>query len=109
MSLGYHGDDREVDRAQHLFRHGAKEHRARHAPTPDLEKDATHIDLLSSRNLLSRMAPRNYDATLDALHPDSLQVKVSNPLNKIDVPNRPGKAAGKLNRRFQRGLLPRPR
>ena len=45
MSLGSHGYDREVDRAQHLFCHGTEQHLAKPAPAPGTEKDAIRLKL----------------------------------------------------------------
>src|SRR5215472_132844 len=48
MSLGSHGDDREVYRAQHLLRHGTKEQVANFAPAPGPKKNAIDIELSHS-------------------------------------------------------------
>ena len=56
MSLGSHGYDREVNRAQHLFCHRADEQLAYLAPAPCTEQHAIHLKLADSgRNLLSWM------------------------------------------------------
>ena len=57
MSLGSHGDDREVDRAQHLFCHGADEQPAKLAPAPSSEQHAVRMKLANRGcNLLCGMA-----------------------------------------------------
>jgi hypothetical protein len=48
MSLGSHGYDREVDRAQHLFCHGTEEQLAELAPAPGTEKEAISLELANS-------------------------------------------------------------
>ena len=54
MSLGTHGDDREIDLAQHLFCHGAEEQLAKPAPAPGPKKNSICKKLAGSgRNLLS--------------------------------------------------------
>ena len=45
MSLGTHGNDREIDRAQHLFCHGAEQQLAQPAPAPRAEKNAVRLEL----------------------------------------------------------------
>ena len=45
MSLGSHGNDREVDRAQHLFCNRANEHLAEFAPAPCSEQHAIRLKL----------------------------------------------------------------
>ena len=57
MSLGSHGDDREVDRAQHLFCHRADEQPAKLAPAPSSEQHAVGMKLANGGcNLLRGMA-----------------------------------------------------
>ena len=45
MSLGSHGNDREIDRAQHLFCHGAEEQLADLAPAPGAKKYTICLEL----------------------------------------------------------------
>ena len=45
MSLGSHGDDREIYRAQHLLSHGTKEQLTHLAPAPGAEKDTICLKL----------------------------------------------------------------
>ena len=57
MSLGSHGNDREVDRAQHLFCHRADEQPAELAPAPGSEQHAVGMKLANGGcNLLRGMA-----------------------------------------------------
>ena len=57
MSLGSHGDDREVDRAQHLFCHGAEQQLAEPAPAPGPEKNSIRLELPGGgRDLLDGVA-----------------------------------------------------
>ena len=57
MSLGTHGDDREVDRAQHLFCHGAEQDLAEPAAAPGPEKNLIRVKLPGrGRNLLGGMS-----------------------------------------------------
>jgi hypothetical protein len=57
MSLGTHGYDRDVDRAQHLFCHGTEEQLAQLAPAPGSEKNAICLELADSGCNLSRGEP----------------------------------------------------
>jgi len=55
MSLGTHGNNREIDRAQHLFCHGTEEQLAQLAPAPAAENDAIRLELADSGgDLVSR-------------------------------------------------------
>jgi len=45
MSLGSHGNDREVDRAQHLFCHGTEEQLTQLAPAPGSQEHAAGLEL----------------------------------------------------------------
>ena len=57
MSLGSHGNDREVDRAQHLFCHRADEQLAELAPAPGSEQHAVRLELTDRGcNLMGRVA-----------------------------------------------------
>jgi len=57
MSLGSHGNDREVDRAQHLFCHRAEEQLAKLAAAPSSKQHAVDMKLANGGcNLLRGMA-----------------------------------------------------
>ena len=47
MSLGTHGNDRDIGRAQHLLCHGAQKQLAHLASAPGPEKKAISVDLAS--------------------------------------------------------------
>src|SRR5579859_3386195 len=69
MSLGSHGNDREVDRAQHLFCNRAKEHLSKPAPAPCAKKDSICVELpCGSLNLLDGMAFAHQSVAPDFLN-----------------------------------------
>ena len=54
MSLGSHGNDRDIGRAQHLFCHGAEKQLAHLASAPGPEKKAIRVELASDGEHLLR-------------------------------------------------------
>ncbi len=67
MSLGSHGNDREVDRAQHLFCHRANEQLAELAPAPCPEQHAVGLKLADGGcNLLCGVALAHQRVATDA-------------------------------------------
>ena len=66
MSLGTHGDDREIDRAQHLFCHGAEQQLAQLAAASCTEEQAACMELAGrGSNLLGGFALANQGIASD--------------------------------------------
>src|SRR5271157_3441146 len=73
MSLGSHGHDREVDRAQHLFRYGTQKQLAQLAAAPGAEKKAINLELAENGfNLPHGMSFAHQGIANDALMPRQL-------------------------------------
>ena len=67
MSLGSHGNDREVDRAQHLFCNRANEHLAELAPAPCSDQHAVRLKLTDGGcNLIDSLALAHQRVAADA-------------------------------------------
>ena len=73
MSLGSHGNDREVDRAQHLLCHRADEQLAQLAPAPCPYQHSVRLKLAHRGcNLLCRIALANHCIACDIVPPRQL-------------------------------------